>query len=99
METVRTIEGEVDDIMSRISSTGDNVAEIHLVSGGGKERCVAYAEKATTLQNLLKKMQDLASRNGVAHIRELHVKVEVTGIVKNQSASKDVIVTGIKISQ
>ncbi|KJV06159.1 hypothetical protein VZ95_20890 [Elstera litoralis] len=99
METVRTIDGEIEDIRDRISSTGDSVCELHLITSGGKEKCFAYADKATIVQNLLKKMQELATRNGVAHIKELHVRVEVTGIVKNQSSSKDLIVTAVKIQQ
>jgi hypothetical protein len=44
-------------------------------------------------------MKGLASKNGAAHIRDLKVRVEISGIVKNQSASKDIIVTAIKIAQ
>lgn len=97
MEAVRTIDGEIDEIRDRLSSTGDSVVEMHLVAASGKERVIAYAEKADALKNLHEKMQGLASRNGVGHIRDLHVRVEISGIVKNQSASKDLIVTGIKI--
>lgn len=99
MEQVRTIEGEIDEIMDRISSSGDAVVELHLIVSGSKEKCFAYAEKAEALQNLLKKMQGLAQSNGCSHIRELGVRVEVTGLVKNQSASKDLIVTAVKISK
>ena len=98
-EVVRTIDGEIDEIRDRISSTGDTVVELHLNASSGPEKCLAYAEKAKALQSLLEKMQALASRNGAAHIRDLKVRVEISGIVKNQSASKDIIVTAIKIAQ
>jgi hypothetical protein len=98
-EVVRTVEGEVDDIRERIGSTGDTVVEVHLNGASGPEKCLAYAEKAKALQNLHEKMQGLASKNGAAHIRDLKVRVEISGIVKNQSASKDIIVTAIKIAQ
>jgi hypothetical protein len=97
MEAVKTIDGEIEEIRDRISSTGDSVVELMLAASSGKERCIAYAEKAEALKKLHDKMQGLLSRNGVSHIRELHVRVEISGIVKNQSASKDLIVTGIKI--
>ncbi len=97
METVRTVEGEIEAIADRIASNGDSVVEMILNTPGGREKCIAYADKATQLQNLMKKMHDLAQRNGVSHIKELHVKVEITGILKNQAASKDIMVTGIKI--
>jgi hypothetical protein len=98
-EVVRTVDGEIDDIRERIASTGDTVVEIHLNGSSGPEKCLAYAEKAKALQNLHEKMQGLLSKNGVSHIRELKVRVEISGIVKNQSASKDIIVTAIKIAQ
>ena len=98
-EVVRTVEGEVQEIRERIGSTGDNVVELHLNASSGPEKCLAYAEKAKALQNLHEKMQGLASKSGVGHIRDLKVRVEVSGIVKNQSASKDIIVTAIKIAQ
>ncbi|MFY7959705.1 MAG: hypothetical protein ACOVVK_06475 [Elsteraceae bacterium] len=98
MEQVRTIEGEVDDIKDRLSSTGDTVVEMLVSGGGGMEKCIAYSEKAKVLQNLLEKMRGLVSRNNVSHIRDLKVRVEINGIVKNQSG-KDLIVTGIKIVQ
>lgn len=99
MEAVRTVDGEIDEIRDRLSSTGDTVVELHLNAESGKEKCLAYAEKAKALQNLSEKLKDIVSRNGVTHMRELHVRVEITGIVKNQSASRDIIVTGIKIVQ
>ena len=98
MEAVRTVEGEIDEMKERLSSTGDEVVELIIKAGGGMERCVAYAEKAKTLQTLHEKMKGLVSRNGVGHIRDLHVRIEVSGIVKNQAASKDIIVTGIKLA-
>jgi hypothetical protein len=98
-EVVRTIDGEIDEIKDRISSTGDTVVELQLNGSAGPEKCLAYAEKAKALQTLHEKMKGLASRNAASHIRDLHVRVEITGIVKNQSASKDIIVTAIKISQ
>ena len=98
-ETLRTIDGEIDEIRERISSTGDNVVEIHLSVATGKEKAFAYAEKAKVLANLAEKMKGMAARNSCAHIRELHVRVELSGIVKNQSATGDLIVTGIKIVQ
>lgn len=97
MEAVRTIDGDIDEIKDRLSSTGDTVVELHLLADGGKEKCLAYAEKADALKVLLAKMQGLASKNGVGHIRDLHVRVEITGIVKNTSASKDLIVTAFKL--
>jgi hypothetical protein len=99
MESVRTVDGEIEEIRDRISSTGDTVVELHLNAAAGKEKCLAYAEKAKALQNLYEKLKDIVTRNGVNHLRELHVRVEITGIVKNQSASRDIIVTGIKILQ
>ncbi|HUA52303.1 MAG TPA: hypothetical protein VMB81_09060 [Candidatus Sulfotelmatobacter sp.] len=98
-EVVRTVDGEIDDIRERIASTGDTVVEIHLNGSSGPEKCLAYAEKAKALQNLHEKMQGLLSKSGASHIRDLKVRVEISGIVKNQSASKDIIVTAIKISQ
>jgi hypothetical protein len=98
-EVVRTIDGEIDEIRDRISSTGDTVVELQLNGSSGPEKCLAYAEKAKALQSLHEKMKGIASKNGASHIRELKVRVEISGIVKNQSASKDIIVTGIKISQ
>src|SRR5258706_1778300 len=98
-EVVRTVDGEIDEIRDRIASTGDTVVELHLNASSGPEKCIAYAEKAKALQSLLAKMESLKSRNGVTHIRDLKVRVEISGIVKNQSASKDIIVTAIKISQ
>lgn len=98
-EVVRTIDGEIADIRERIASTGDTVVEIHLNASSGPEKCLAYAEKAKALQNLHEKLQGLLSKNGAAHIRDLKVRVEISGIVKNQSASKDIIVTAIKIAQ
>jgi hypothetical protein len=97
-EVVRTVEGEVQDIRERIGSSGDNVVEVHLNASSGPEKCLAYAEKAKALSNLHEKLQSLASKNGAAHIRDLKVRVEISGIVKNQSASKDIIVTAIKIA-
>ncbi|MBI3512690.1 MAG: hypothetical protein HY060_01245 [Proteobacteria bacterium] len=97
-EVVRTVDGEIDDIKDRISSTGDTVVEVHLNGSAGPEKCLAYAEKAKALQSLLEKLKSLASKNGAAHIRDLKVRVEISGIVKNQSASKDIIVTAIKIA-
>lgn len=99
MESVRTIDGEIEEIRDRLSSTGDTVVELHLMASSGRERCLAYAEKAEALKSLHSKMQGLATRNGVPHIRDLHVRIEISGIVKNQSATKDLIVTGIKLVQ
>jgi hypothetical protein len=96
MEQVRVIEGEVDDIRDRLSSTGDTVVEMLVRVDSGVERCVAYSEKAKVLQNLMEKMKALVSRNNVSHVRELKVRVEINGIVKNQSG-KDLIVTGVRI--
>jgi hypothetical protein len=98
-EVVRTIDGEIQEIRERISSTGDTVVELNLNASSGPEKCLAYAEKAQALQKLHEKLQGLASRNGASHIRDLKVRVEISGIVKNQSASKDIIVTAIKIAQ
>ena len=98
MEQVRTIEGEVDDMRERIGSDGANIVEMMLNCGGNKEKVQAFAEKAKTLSALYEKMKGLASKNGLGHIRDLKVKVEVTGIVKQQSANKDIIVTAIKIA-
>ena len=98
-EVVRTVDGEIDDIRERIASTGDTVVEIQLNAASGPEKCLAYAEKAKAVQSLHEKMKGLASKNGAAHIRDLKVRVEISGIVKNQSASKDIIVTAIKIAQ
>ncbi|MDI9407757.1 MAG: hypothetical protein QM523_00755 [Candidatus Pacebacteria bacterium] len=97
METIRTIEGEVEEIKSRISSSGDTVVEMFLVTGAGKERVMAYADKADALNNLHSKMQGLVTKNGVASIKDLHVKVEISGLVKQGSSNNEVIVTGIKI--
>lgn len=97
--SVRTIDGEIVEIMERISSTGGAVVELHLATSSGKEKFLAYEDKATAIQSLSKKMQDLVTKNGVAHIRDLHVRVEISGIVKAASSSKDTIVTGIKILQ
>lgn len=99
MEQVRTVDGEIDDIRERIASTGDQVVEVLLKAEGGLEKCLAYAEKAKQLHALAEKMRGLVARNGVAHLRDLKVRVEITGIVKNQSASKDLIVTAIKLTQ
>jgi hypothetical protein len=98
-EVVRTVEGEIEEIRDRLSSTGDTIVELQLNSSSGPEKCLAYAEKAKALQSLHEKMQGLASKNGASHIRELKVRVEISGIVKNQSASKDIIITAIKIAQ
>ncbi|MDX2102524.1 MAG: hypothetical protein SF002_08290 [Alphaproteobacteria bacterium] len=98
MEQVRTIEGEVDEIRERIGSDGANIVEMYLNAGGTKEKVLAYAEKAKTLASLHEKMKGLAAKNGLGHIRDLKVKVEVSGIVKQQSASKDIIVTAVKIA-
>ena len=97
METIRTIEGEIDEIKNRISSDGVTVAELILNTGSGKERALAYAEKAESLISLNSKMLGLVTKNGVAGVRDLHVKVEITGLVKQGSATNEVIVTGIKI--
>ncbi|MCX8500706.1 MAG: hypothetical protein ORO03_03290 [Alphaproteobacteria bacterium] len=94
---MRTIEGEVEEIKNRISSSGDTVVEMFLTTSGGKERVMAYADKADALINLNTKMQGLAVKNGVASIKELHVKVEIAGLVKQGSNTNEVIVTGIKI--
>lgn len=96
---VRTVDGEIVEIMERLSSTGGAVVELHLNTAAGKEKFLAYEDKATAIQTLSKKMQDLVAKNGVAHIRDLHVRVEISGIVKAASATKDTIVTGIKILQ
>ena len=98
-EVVRTVDVEIEEIRDRISSTGDTVVELQLNASSGPEKCLAYAEKAKALQSLHEKMKGLASKNGAAHIRDLKVRVEISGIVKNQSASKDIIVTAIKIAQ
>ena len=97
-EVVRTVDGEIQDIKERIGSSGDSVVEVILTASSGTEKCLAYAEKAKALSNLHEKLQGLASKNGVSHFRELKVRVEISGIVKNQSASKDIIVTAIKIA-
>src|SRR4051794_16010165 len=97
-ETVRTLDGEIADIRDRISSSGDTVVEVMLITTGSQEKCLAYAEKAKVLQGLHAKMKGLASRSGATHIRDLHVRVEISGFVKNQSVSGDLIVTGIRIA-
>lgn len=99
METVRTVEGDVDEILERISPSGDTVAEVHVVTSGGKERCIAFGDKAEMLAKFNEKMQGLAKSNGCSHIRELKVKVEISGILKNQASSKDIIVTAVKLSK
>jgi len=56
--------------------------------------------KAKALQNLHEKMQGLASKSGAAHIRDLKVaRRRSRASSRNQSASKDIIVTAIKIAQ
>ena len=96
-ESLRTIEGEIDEIKNRISSSGDSVVELHINAASGKERVTAFAEKADALINLHNKMKDLAKKNGAAHIRDLKVKIEITGLVK-QASNNELIVVGLKIS-
>lgn len=99
METVRTVEGEVDEILERISPSGDAVAEVHVITSSGKERCIAFSDKADVISKFNEKMQGLAKSNGCSHIRELKVRVEISGILKNQASSKDIIVTAVKLSK
>ncbi|MDI9349885.1 MAG: hypothetical protein QM537_07790 [Candidatus Symbiobacter sp.] len=70
--------------------------ELFINASSGKERVTAYAEKADALINLHNKMQGLAQKNGAGHIRDLRIKIEINGLVK-QSATNELMVVGLKI--
>jgi hypothetical protein len=84
-------------VRDRISPRGDEMVELQLACRAGREKCLAYAGKAEQIKQLVRRLHSLVRDKGLHHIRDLHVRVEISGVVRTVSARREVIVTALRL--